>query len=73
MMARRRLHDRRVAESWSFTVGGLAYVATVGRYDDGSIGELFLLKSQSEQPGRHQREMLRSPLALRFNTVPIPM
>jgi hypothetical protein len=45
--ARQRLPNRRIAESFSFEVGGLRYTATVGRFADGSIGELFLNNHKS--------------------------
>ena len=42
MTARKRLPNRRHAETFELTVGGLRYVCTVGRFADGMIGELFL-------------------------------
>ena len=39
---RRRLPDRRASETFGFEVGGLKYVATVSRFSDGSVGELFI-------------------------------
>jgi hypothetical protein len=39
---RRRLPDRRMAESFEIEVAGLRYTATVGRYADGRVGEVFL-------------------------------
>jgi ribonucleoside-diphosphate reductase alpha chain len=39
---RRRLPNRRRAETFSLEVGGLRYTCTVGRFADGSIGELFI-------------------------------
>jgi len=41
-MTRRRLRDRRASETFSLQCGGLPYVATISRFDDGSIGEIFL-------------------------------
>jgi len=40
--SRRRLPDRRGSETFAITCGGLNYVATVSRYDDGRLGEIFL-------------------------------
>lgn len=40
--SRRRLQNRRPAESFGFEVEGLRFTATVGRFSDGTIGELFL-------------------------------
>jgi ribonucleoside-diphosphate reductase alpha chain len=39
---RRHLPSRRAAETFEVEVGGLRYTATVGRFPDGSVGELFL-------------------------------
>ena len=44
---RRRLPNRRLAESFSFECAGLKYSCTLGRYADGSIGELFLNNHKS--------------------------
>ena len=44
---RHRLPYRRAAETFDFEVGGLRYTATVGRFADGSIGELFLTNHKS--------------------------
>ena len=42
MNARRRLPNRRPCESFSFELNGLRFTATIGRYEDGRISELFL-------------------------------
>ena len=42
MTARQRLPDRRLSESFTFEVGGLRFTATLSRFADGRIGELFL-------------------------------
>jgi hypothetical protein len=42
MTARNRLPNRRPAESFEVEVEGLVYIATIGRFTDGTIGELFL-------------------------------
>jgi hypothetical protein len=42
MTGRNRLPNRRHAESFEIDLEGLRYTATVGRFPDGSIGELFL-------------------------------
>jgi len=39
---RERLPNRRAAETVDLECGGLRYTATVGRYDDGRIAEIFL-------------------------------
>jgi hypothetical protein len=46
-MTRRRLANRRHAETFEFTVAGLGYTCTVGRFPDGSISELFLNNDKS--------------------------
>jgi hypothetical protein len=40
--ARERLPNRRASETFSLQCAGLSYVATVSRFDDGRIGEIFL-------------------------------
>jgi len=42
MSTRERLPNRRLAESFNFEWNGLAYTATVGRFPDGSLSEIFL-------------------------------
>jgi ribonucleoside-diphosphate reductase alpha chain len=39
---RARLPNRRPAETFELTVAGLRYTATVGRFADGRVGEIFL-------------------------------
>jgi hypothetical protein len=46
--SRQRLPNRRPAESYPVEVNGLRYTATLGRFPDGSIGEIFL---QNTKPG----------------------
>jgi hypothetical protein len=45
---RARLPARRRAETFELEVGSLRYTCTVGRFPDGSVGEVFL---QSRKPG----------------------
>jgi hypothetical protein len=47
MSSRNRLPNRRPAESFELEVDGLRYTATVGRFPDGAIGELFLNNHKS--------------------------
>ena len=44
---RERLADRRLSGNFSFEVAGLQYTATVSRFPDGRIGELFLSNHKS--------------------------
>lgn len=39
---RRRLPDRRASETFGLQCEGLDYVATISRFDDGCLGEIFL-------------------------------
>ena len=41
-MSCRKLPDRRKSFTWKVRIGGTAVYVTVGLYDDGSPGELFL-------------------------------
>jgi hypothetical protein len=47
MSERLRLPDRRLAETFELEAGGLRYTCTVGRFADGSVGELFLTNHKS--------------------------
>jgi ribonucleoside-diphosphate reductase alpha chain len=47
MSSRRRLPNRRASETFELEVAGLRYTCTVGRFPDGSIGELFLSNHKS--------------------------
>jgi hypothetical protein len=39
---RQRLENRRLAETFELEVGGLRYTATIGRFADGRVAEIFL-------------------------------
>jgi ribonucleoside-diphosphate reductase alpha chain len=41
-LARKRLPNRRASETFEITAGGLNYRATVSRFDDGRVAEIFL-------------------------------
>jgi hypothetical protein len=47
MSARTRLPNRRASENFTFECAGLRYTATVSRFDDGRIGEVFLNNHKS--------------------------
>src|SRR5262249_40189622 len=55
MTACKCLPNRRHAETFELTVGGLHYVCTVGRFADGRIGELFLSNHKIKQHRRYER------------------
>ena len=42
MTSRQRLPNRRASLTFDFEVGGLRYTATVSRFADGRLGEVFL-------------------------------
>jgi hypothetical protein len=42
MSARRKLTNRRASEMFSFAHAGMRYDASLSRYDDGRVGEIFL-------------------------------
>jgi hypothetical protein len=42
MTARERLPNRRLAETFELEVAGLRYTATIGRFPDGRVAEIFL-------------------------------
>jgi ribonucleoside-diphosphate reductase alpha chain len=44
---RERLPNRRLGETFELEVGGLRYVATIGRFVDGRVGEIFLSNHKS--------------------------
>jgi hypothetical protein len=46
-MPRERLPNRRLNESFTFEVNGLRFTATISRFADGRIGELFLNNHKS--------------------------
>jgi ribonucleoside-diphosphate reductase alpha chain len=68
MTARVRLPDRRLAESFNLTVGGLKYVCTVGRFPDGRIGEIFLNnhKSNSQADTNARDSAIVCSIAIQF-------
>jgi hypothetical protein len=47
MTVRETLPNRRLSQSLTFEVAGLRYTATVSRFADGRIGELFLNNHKS--------------------------
>jgi len=42
MTERRRLENRRLCESFDIEVAGLRYKATIGRFADGALAEVFI-------------------------------
>jgi hypothetical protein len=67
-MNRERLPNRRAAETFEIEVNGLRYTATVSRFADGRIGELFLSNHKSNsQADTNARD---SSIALSFAVQP---
>src|SRR5512144_791112 len=65
---RNRLPSRRLAETFEFEVCGLHYTATIGRFADGRLAEVFL---QNHKPGSQSDANARdaavaASLALQF-------
>jgi hypothetical protein len=57
MSERERLPNRRPSESFGFALDGLRYTATVSRYADGRIAELFLSNHKAgSQAGANARD-----------------
>ena len=63
MTPRRPLANRRASITFSFEVGGLAYVATASRYPDGAVGET---KSNSTADVNARDAAIACSLALQF-------
>ena len=40
--ARQRLPNRRASETFAFTCGDFTYIATISRFSDGTLAEIFL-------------------------------
>ena len=47
MSDRRRLPDRRASESFTVECAGLQYTATISRFDEGRLGEIFLASGKA--------------------------
>ena len=68
MSERRRLPDRRGSETFSLQCGGLPYIATISRFGDGRLGELFLSnhKSGSDTDTAARDSAIVCSIALQF-------
>ena len=68
-ITRRKLPNRRQADTRSLESQGLPFTATFGHFADGSVGEIFL---QNHKPGSQadaNARMRLSPRAWHCNTV----
>ena len=70
MSERERLPDRRQAESLDFSLDGRTWTATIGRFANGKIGELFLNSSKESaivELARRVRDRRLTRLAARLS------
>jgi len=44
---RRRLHNRRICEHFDYECAGVRYTASMGRFPDGSLGEVFIVSGKA--------------------------
>ena len=65
---RRRLRQRRASENFSFECNGLKYTATVSRYPDGRLSEIFISnnKPSSQSDVNARDSAIAASLALQF-------
>jgi hypothetical protein len=65
---RNRLHNRRSSENFSFECNGLKYTATVSRYTNGNVSEVFISNNKpSSQSDVNARDAgIAASLALQF-------
>jgi hypothetical protein len=68
MTARTRLANRRPSISFGIEVAGLCYTATISRYPDGRIGEIFLhnTKPASNSDSYARDAAIAASLALQY-------
>lgn len=72
MASRQRLPDRRASETFGFQCAGLQYVATISRFDDGRLGEIFISnhKSGSSADTAARDFAIACSIALQFGADP---
>lgn len=68
MQQRQHLPNRRVGQTFELEVGGLKYTATVGRFSDGRVAEIFLSnhKSNSAADVNARDAAIACSIALQF-------
>jgi hypothetical protein len=68
MSTRRRLPNRRAAETFEIEVGGLHYVVSVGHFADGTLAEVFLSngKAGSDSDTAARDSAVVASIALQF-------
>jgi ribonucleoside-diphosphate reductase alpha chain len=67
-MARERLPDRRASENFNFTWNRIPFTATISRYPDGRLGEIFLAsnKAGSQLDAAARDSAVTCSIALQF-------
>ena len=67
-MTRERLQDRRASESFSFRWNGISFAATISRFSDGRLAEIFLTdgKVSSDADAAARDSAVVCSLALQF-------
>jgi hypothetical protein len=68
MSARRRLPNRRLAETFEMSVSTLRYTVTVGRFEDGALAEIFLTngKAGSDSDAAARDSAVVASIALQY-------
>ena len=69
---RQQLPNRRLSETFELEVAGLRYTATIGRFPDGRIGEIFLSnhKSNSAADTNARDSAIVCSIALQYGADP---
>jgi len=67
-MTRERLQDRRASETFSFRWNGMVFAATISRFSDGRLAEIFLTngKVSSDADAAARDSAVVCSLALQF-------
>ena len=67
--ARNRLPDRRASVTFSFECNSIAYSATISRYPNGDLAEIFISNSKAGSHSDSAAKDLRSFAVSRCSTV----
>jgi hypothetical protein len=70
MITRERLQNRRASETFAFECNGLNYVATISRFSDGRLAEIFLgnAKAGSHSDAAAKDSAVVASIALQYGT-----
>ena len=66
MMAREHLPNRRASEQIAFAWGGFKFVATISRFPDGRLAEIFLANGKCDSDGSARDADVVCSIALQF-------